>query len=318
MADILVGMATDQPITAAEVQTAMEGPLRLVVRSILMTTTFPPRYYRRVALVANRFGGRSRLRDALVALDHVDWDIGAAIQQLEHDAELRQAAANADPEPPGPDPNRNLDRTRASGGPNWRRSKLRLQIQVGKTWKFRNYRDVDWNFNVKKPSPKDILRLNKWRHRIILDLAGPPRPPRGVQPGQWWHPATIRALRRQYKKKLQKDPKKPDYGGIVKAQNELFKDITLPGHGKKVPQRGYGQVAGAINRNWKSNKSNKIGPRKPAEEALKMIRKEAKKERERCEATDAADFTSTPEEYDEVENEVFVYETDTESDEEDD
>ena len=298
----------------------MDGPLQDFVEYAMRTriTPFPPRYYRRVAQVANRFGGHPRIRDALAALDYADWDVGAAIQQLRQDAELQQAATNAGPAPAGRDPHRNLDRARASAGPNWKKTKLYLQIQVEGKWKFRDYQDVDENFNVENPSPRDLLRLNEWRHRIILDWAGPLRPPRGMQQGEWWHPATIRHLRRRIKENYEKDALgvNPGYAAIAKAHNELFDGMKLPGDAKEVPKRSYQQVASAISRKWKDKEHQKKGVPKQVKEALKVIEEEEAEEKQQTEATYQADFTATEEDFDEVEKEVFVYETDTDSDEE--
>ena len=295
----------------------MNGELQQFVTHALRTTAFRALHYLRVAVVANRFGGRSRLQDALVALDHADWDLGGAAQQLEHDAEIRQAAAAAGPEPAGPDPNRGLDRARASGGPNWDQNKLKLQIRVGKTWKYRNYLDVDWTlgFNINSPSRRDILRLNRWRHRLILDLAGPPRRLRGPSAGESWHPIEIRDLRRRVKPNLRKMLKnrsdKPDYGGIQKAHNALFKGMKLPGHVKEVPERSYGSVTAAVERTWKDSRYNRLGKVK-AEKGLQAIRKEESKEVKRCEKTAERDFCSTIEDLDEMEKESLVLESDWE------
>lgn len=285
-----------------------------------MTSRFSRRHYQRAADVANRTGGAARLQEALTALDAADWDVGGAVQQLEHDAELRQVAAAAGPEPTGPDPNRGLDRARASGGPNWDETKLKLQIKVGKRWKFRNYKDVDWTmgFNVRDPSPRDLLRLNRWRHRQILDLTGPPRRLQGVSAGDSWHPATVRDLRHRIKPKLKRivqDPKaQPDYIGIAKAHNKLFEGVMLPGQVHEVPERNYDQTAATIDREWKQDKYKKAGKRIQAEKGLKAIRKEERKERKRCEKTEQRDFSSTLEDLEAVEREMLVVESDWEED----
>ncbi len=253
-----------------------------------------------------------------MSLDHADWDLGGAVQQLQHDAELRRAAAAAPP-PIGRHANRGLDRGRASGGSNWDKNKLQLRISSGGRWMMRNYLDVDWSlgFNVEDPSPRDLLRLNRWRHRLILDHAGPPRPPPA---GQWWHQATDRNLRRRIKRNLKKDWSggTPDYRGIMEAHNKLFKGVKLPDETKEVPQRGYQQVAGTIRRHWKDLKYKKLGPGTQAPKGLRAIKKEEKKEAGRYEKTEKRDFSTTIEELDEVEKEIWVLESDWEEEETED
>ena len=124
-----------------------------------MWTGFTPTHYIRVAQVANVLGGDSAVEDALMALDVADWDVGGAMQQIRYNNDLMDQVQIFGEPRTGPDANRLLDRTRASGGPNWDKSKLQLRIHCQGRWKMRDYRAIDPNFDEKNPTPANILLL---------------------------------------------------------------------------------------------------------------------------------------------------------------
>jgi primosomal protein N' len=288
-----------------------------------MTTasSLQARHYTRTAQLANAMGGSARIRDALTYLDHADWDLGGAMQQYQFDLEDRQTAATAPPLARGTDPNRNLDRRRASGGPNWDKKKLKLSIHVGDRWKDRDYTTVDRSFNIEDPSPIEILRLNRWRHRSIMDYAGLRHPPFD---GEWWHPAEYRDLRQRYLDNYRKDPASPAPANAAQSHNQLFQGVQLPGETgeasvRRGPQvnsfwvRDHKKNLGRMNKHKNKKKDEKLRGAKDQHrkmvEVIKWVQKEDKK---KSKASLEQDFSSTMEMLDALDQEPLLIETDGE------
>lgn len=297
----------------------MESELQDFVGAALLTTRFHDRHYRQVAQVATVFGGIEHLREALVGLDAADWNVGGAIQQHDFDDEDRQNHSQpANPLPPTDHRNRELDRDRASGGPNWDQSKLNLSIRTATgQWKHRDYRAVDPTFNADSPSPMEILRLNRWRHEELISRAGPRlRSTGGYQGtgGDWWHPATARDIRKRFSKRIGQMPNSdPDYKALARAHNEIFKDMYLPGELSIVPERSAENVGSFINNHAAGDKKTRNQDYIKRRTRLRSVfRKVAAKEKKRSNDTLEAGFSSTIEEWDAVKKEVLVLQSDTE------
>ena len=323
-------------VTTEEVEAAVQNSLREWVHNALMTDrrSLQHHHYRRTARLATIMGGSAHLRDALVALDDADWNLGTAIQQYHFDNAARQQAAQSQPVD-APDSNRGLDRSAASGGPHWKANKHKLTsiVKVGKRWRRRNFEDVhemtnekegDDNkavsnkkaFNIDSPTPQDLLRLNKWRNSEIMKKTGPPRRPRGQYSGDWWHPAAKRDVMRRFIRNV-KSGKLPDYKGIGEAHNKLFEGVFLPREIHEAPVRNYDQVAALSERAWRTigRASRTTKGAKKRETVSKIFEKLLNEEKARAKKNINGDFSATEEEVKEIEDEDETLQDDTATEE---
>ena len=320
-------------VTTEEVEATVQNGLREWVHNVLMTDRrrLQPHHYRRTARLATIMGGLAHLRDALIALDDSDWNLGNTIQQYHFDNAARQQAVQSPPID-APDSNRGLDRSAASGGPHWKanKHKLTLIVKMGKRMRRRNFEDVHEMtndnevgdtatsskkaFNIDSPTPRDLLRLNKWRNSEIIKKAGLPRRPRSHTLGDWWHPAAKRDVMRRFIKNV-KGGKQPNYRGIAKQHSKLFEGVFLPREIHEVPVRNDQQIAALCERAWKKIGGKGRGKKKSKrlESITKVFEKSLNEEKARAKKSIKQDFSATEEEVKEVEDEEQPLQDDTAS-----
>ena len=318
--DYILLLHTDHfQVTRQDVQDAIDGPLAHWMTHGMLQAAFRDSQIQQTVDLTNATGARGDILTSTFYLEDNQWNFGTALQQWRYDDQARASVRR--PRRTVVDWNRHLDRRPATYQDDFDHQKLVIRAKKHKKWTQHEYipgigaqneagKAKRRQFAITEP--KDLLRINRWRNRVVRRIPEYPLSKTGRTSdgqntkqivGNSWHPLERRYLENLYKSRFQDvEATDPDWFELVDRLNQAFEHVFLPGSLHHAPQRDRAQLTGYMHRRWlKQVKSGK--PKTKGREALRLIEAEQETEVQQLEKSLDAGVASTLDDVNAVENE---------------